>query len=98
MQVLRPLRQVGVERGAGLMGLALAMCDRCPTPEGCHDCGKLRTWIIQHLDAIPAHCRECTKQGKVDCPMDEWVKPDDNGFCHHGKRKDGDSHAQTPNP
>ena len=35
-------------------------------------------------------CKDCALQGKLGCPMDEWVKPDDNGFCHHGKRKDGE--------
>ena len=87
MQVLRPLRQVGVGRGAGLMGLALAMCDRCPTPEGCHDCKKLREWVLEHIDANPVRCREGEKWGTVNCPMDEWVVPYKNGYCHHGKRR-----------
>ena len=43
------------------------------------------------IDAVPVvRCKDCALQGKLNCPMDEWVKPDDNGFCHHGKRKDGD--------
>lgn len=43
------------------------------------------------IDAVPVvRCKDCSLQGKLGCPMDEWVKPDDNGFCHHGKRKDGD--------
>ena len=42
------------------------------------------------IDAVPVvRCKDCALQGKLNCPMDEWVKPDDNGFCHHGKRKDG---------
>lgn len=51
--------------------------------------------IADHLisnDVVPVvRCKDCALQGKLDCPMDEWVKPDDNGFCHHGKRKDGGS-------
>lgn len=45
------------------------------------------------IDAVPVvRCKDCALQGKLDCPMDEWVKPDNNGFCHHGKRKDGAPH------
>lgn len=43
------------------------------------------------IDAVPVvRCKDCALLGKLGCPMDEWVKPDDNGFCHHGKRKDGE--------
>lgn len=43
------------------------------------------------IDAVPVvRCKDCALQGKLNCPMDEWVKTDGNGFCHHGKRKDDD--------
>lgn len=50
--------------------------------------------IADHLisnDVVPVvRCKDCALQGKFNCPMDEWVKTDGNGFCHHGKRKDDD--------
>ena len=76
-----------------------SICKGCPSYEDCKgECwseGECEIYDVlikaPTIDAVPVvRCKDCAFQGHFKCPMDEWVKPDENGFCHYGKRKDGD--------